>query len=156
MGSRNGGALASTGVMPRGQLSSLIQRQTHSCQRRQLRSGRLRPSPEPTRVRACGCRVTYTEPARVAVCQPALESNRLALGCALYAVLPRGEIQRRTKHVGPGMECSRTGVQFPPPPPSTKCHKTPVNPGFFVAKWHSYICNTHSGPVAQLDRASPS
>jgi len=30
-----------TWCMPRGQLSSLIQQQTHSCQRRQLRSRRL-------------------------------------------------------------------------------------------------------------------
>jgi len=46
-----------TWCMPRGQLSSLIQQQTHSCQRRQLRSGRLRPSPEPTCAHARRCRV---------------------------------------------------------------------------------------------------
>ena len=38
----------------------------------------------------------------------------------MHAVLSRGEIQRRAKHVVPGMECLRTAVQFRPPPPFTK------------------------------------
>src|SRR5579859_2389786 len=58
--------------MPRGQLSSLIQPQTYSCQRRQLRSGRLRPSPEPTCARARGCRVIITRSPEAAACRQGL------------------------------------------------------------------------------------
>jgi hypothetical protein len=58
--------------MPRGQLSSLIQPQTYSCQRRQLRSGRLRPSPEPTCACASGCRVIITGSPKAAACRPGL------------------------------------------------------------------------------------
>src|SRR3546814_20303681 len=37
--------------------------------------------------------------------------------CASHTVLSGNEIQRWAKHVVPGMECLRTRVRFPPPPP---------------------------------------
>ena len=48
-------------------------------------------------------------------------------------------MQRRAKHVVPGMECLRTAVRFRPPPPnshpgkSREVQKTPEIPGFFFA-----------------------
>src|SRR5690606_33361176 len=41
-------------------------------------------------------------------------------GRASHVVLPGDEIQRRAKHVGPGMECLRTAVRLRPPPPIMK------------------------------------
>src|SRR3546814_1736472 len=37
--------------------------------------------------------------------------------CASHTVLSGNEIQRWAKHAVPGMECLRTRVRFPPPPP---------------------------------------
>ena len=106
--------------MPRASSSSIIRWQKPRRERRRLRSGRLRPSPEPTCACARGCRVIITGSLEAGAFRQEPKPKRLVLRCASHTVLPRDEIKRWAKHVAPGAERLRTRVQFPPPPPTHK------------------------------------
>jgi len=78
--------------------------------------------------------VIYTESCHAGLLCMALNLGD-SFGSSLSVGVCRIKSNNQTKYVELPVECLRTRVQFPPPPPSNKKAR-PYPPGFFIAQFN--------------------